>query len=137
MAKRKDIIAKARSWIGIKYRFRGRSRQGIDCSGLIVGVANDLKIFDYDFTNYVLNDPEVIHKHILKSGMFEINVNDRLPADILNIAIKNHPIHLAILVNEARMVHTNQTVNMVVECSIPHKRDRIVRVYRYPNMEEI
>ena len=68
MVKRKDIIAKARSWIGIEYRFRGRSRQGIDCSGLVVGVAKELKLFDYDFTNYVLNDPHVIEQHILKSG---------------------------------------------------------------------
>ena len=136
MVKRKDIIAKARSWIGIEYRFRGRSRQGIDCSGLVVGVAKELKLFDYDFTNYVLNDPHVIEQHILKSGMFEVPVHDRLPGDVLNIAIKNNPIHLAILANDVRMIHTNQSVNMVVECSIPHKRDRILRVFRYPNVED-
>jgi cell wall-associated NlpC family hydrolase len=40
--KRRDIIAKARTWVGVKYRHQGRSRRdGVDCAGLLFGVSDE------------------------------------------------------------------------------------------------
>ena len=35
MNKRRDVVKAARSWIGTKWRHRGRSKFGIDCVGLV------------------------------------------------------------------------------------------------------
>ena len=41
--RRRDIVAAARSWIGTPYRHQGRGRAGLDCVGLLVEVANDMR----------------------------------------------------------------------------------------------
>jgi cell wall-associated NlpC family hydrolase len=42
--KRRDIVASARSWVGVPYRHLGRDRSGVDCAGLIMNVAKDFAI---------------------------------------------------------------------------------------------
>lgn len=39
-----EIIARARTWLGVPYLYGGTSRQGVDCSGLIMQVAHSLGI---------------------------------------------------------------------------------------------
>jgi len=136
MAKRKDIIIKARSWVGINFKLRGRTRNGIDCIGLISAIGNELKLIDYDFTEYQINSHGLIKDHLNKAGLFEVKKDDMLIGDILNISIKNRPMHLSILSTTEKMIHTNQIENNVVECYLPNKRNRITRVFRYPNIED-
>jgi cell wall-associated NlpC family hydrolase len=42
------IIAAARSWLGVPWRHQGRTRQGVDCAGLVVLVGRGLGLDDYD-----------------------------------------------------------------------------------------
>ncbi|MBY0560018.1 NlpC/P60 family protein [Hyphomicrobium sp.] len=42
MAKRSEIVAAARDWLGTPYRHQGRDRRGIDCIGFTWAVARDL-----------------------------------------------------------------------------------------------
>lgn len=37
-ADRRHILAEAKSWIGTPYRYRGNTRRGVDCSGLVSNV---------------------------------------------------------------------------------------------------
>lgn len=39
-----EIIAQARTWLGVPYLYGGTTRQGVDCSGLIMQVAHALGI---------------------------------------------------------------------------------------------
>lgn len=40
-AREKQIVASARSYVGVPFRHQGRSRHGLDCLGLLVCVARD------------------------------------------------------------------------------------------------
>jgi cell wall-associated NlpC family hydrolase len=40
--KRREIVAAARDWVGVPYRHQGRTRNGIDCIGLLLNVAVDV-----------------------------------------------------------------------------------------------
>ena len=46
------LVAQARSYLGVPWRHQGRTRAGIDCAGLVVLVARDLGLTDYDSTAY-------------------------------------------------------------------------------------
>jgi cell wall-associated NlpC family hydrolase len=52
MPGRTDIVAAARTYLGVPWRHQGRTRAGLDCAGLIVMVARDLALSDYDSTAY-------------------------------------------------------------------------------------
>lgn len=47
-----DVQYAARDWKGVTYTHQGRSREGIDCAGLLVMVARDLGIPYKDRTDY-------------------------------------------------------------------------------------
>lgn len=40
------IVAQARSWLGVPYVFGGTTRQGVDCSGMVMNVAHEVGIAD-------------------------------------------------------------------------------------------
>lgn len=42
MTTRADIVAVARSYLGVRWRHAGRTRGGLDCVGLLVAVSRDL-----------------------------------------------------------------------------------------------
>ena len=46
------IVEQANTWIGVPYRDKGRNRFGVDCVGLIIKVAHELGLTDYDTMNY-------------------------------------------------------------------------------------
>jgi len=46
------IVRQAREWLGVPYRHQGRTREGCDCLGLIVGVAAELDIARWRVPGY-------------------------------------------------------------------------------------
>jgi cell wall-associated NlpC family hydrolase len=44
MLERQQFVDVARSWIGVKYQHQGRTRKGVDCIGLILGVSSELGV---------------------------------------------------------------------------------------------
>jgi hypothetical protein len=52
-ALRQKIVDQAKTWLDVKYRNKGRDRvHGVDCIGLIIKVAHEIGISDFDTTNY-------------------------------------------------------------------------------------
>lgn len=54
MAELEDkIVAQAKTWIDVKYKDKGRDRVGgVDCIGLIIKVAHEIAISDFDTIEY-------------------------------------------------------------------------------------
>ena len=47
-----EIVEYARTWLGTKWRHQGRSKQGIDCIGLIIRTAEEFGFQYEDSTGY-------------------------------------------------------------------------------------
>lgn len=79
MATREDIIAEARSWIGVPFQPMGNTRKGIDCCHFVVQVGQKLGLMPSDFALPHYNSPnaELFSKYMpkffdLKDGEPEI-----------------------------------------------------------------
>ena len=47
------IVKTAREWVNTPFHHQGRVKgDGVDCAGLIIGVAHELKLSDFDYTSY-------------------------------------------------------------------------------------
>ena len=47
-----QLIATARGYSGVRWHHQGRSRAGLDCAGLVICVAHDLALSDFDVSGY-------------------------------------------------------------------------------------
>jgi cell wall-associated NlpC family hydrolase len=47
-----EIVTTARQFIGCPWRHQGRSREGVDCLGLVLLVAHELALTDFDTRDY-------------------------------------------------------------------------------------
>lgn len=109
MVARADVVAAARRYISVPFKHQGRSLvTGIDCVGLIIGVAHELAISDFDVADYSRSpDPRMMRAHLLEH-LDEIGFKQVLPGDILWYRIERDPQHLGIVTTtepEICMVH--------------------------------
>jgi cell wall-associated NlpC family hydrolase len=128
-----DIARVAIGYLGVPYVHLGRSRHGVDCAGLVLCVAHDLGLTDWDDTNYSDQpDPEHL-KSCVEQFCKRVCCGDCMQAgDVLLLEIRGSAQHLAICTQPGRMVHAYQTPMMVVEHSIDAKwRRRLRGVYRW------
>ena len=119
MATRNDIVRKAREYYGTPFHHQGRMKHiGVDCIGLLVGVAKELGIMSYDSTVYArVPEPGILIQE-LDSCMDSIPIESALPGDVLVFWMsegEKRPQHIAIKTGPDTMIHTFQHVGRVVE----------------------
>ena len=91
---RNKIIEEARTYNGVKWVHQGRTDHGLDCCGLIIRVANDLKLTDFDITAYPRQaTDEQFASHFFTAGMIEIPKTDIRHGDVVLTHTMNHPCH--------------------------------------------
>lgn len=129
------IVTAARSWLGTRFHHQGRLKKtsehkgGVDCLGLLVGIAKelDLKTRDhipltaFDRINYSdYPDAEQLSA-TLSSVLYPITIDTVAASNILLFNIDNNPQHLAIasdLDNGLGIIHAYAPARMVVEHSL-------------------
>lgn len=146
-----QIITQARTWLGTSFVHQGRSKKtstasgGVDCIGLIIGVAGELDIkakdgitplVQYDQVNYSRSpDGETLKKE-LDAHFIAVELDDIRVADILLTRIVESPQHVGFVGDYVHgglsFIHAYQTENKVVE----HRLDalwmrRVVAAYRF------
>jgi NlpC/P60 family putative phage cell wall peptidase len=143
MLTRHDVVAEARSWIGTPYRHQGRLKGvGVDCLGLIVGVARALGLADKDADGYGAIPSDNRLRAALEAEMDRVPTGSLREADVLLIAWKRWPAHLAIATETApaiRIVDALRTVGRCCEYRAPEEwfaaapggGPRLVGVYRF------
>lgn len=129
MISRQDIVSQARKYLGVKYKHQGRTAYGLDCLGLIVRVAHDLKLSDADSSDYG-RIPDGIKMMSLLEQHLDI-VSDIEPGNILLFRYESNPKHLAIVTDNG-IIHSYAEDRKVVE----HRLDdvwleRLVRIYSF------
>lgn len=134
MATRQDIVNAARSYLGVRWRHQGRSREGVDCIGLVIRVAHDLGLSAYDTVAY----SRIPDGHYLQDEL-EHNMQRVLgPAaigDVLLMRFAREPQHVGI-VSSIGIIHSYGAIRKVVEHRIDKIwSDRIVAAYSFKGID--
>ncbi len=106
MPNRADIVAEARSWVGVRWQHQGRTRLGIDCAGLIENVGKGVKLVGHVAkANYQRRTHGTLFLKNFKDHMKQKPINEAVLGDVLLFRDKQYPCHSAI-VGERNNTHT-------------------------------
>jgi hypothetical protein len=136
-----DILTCARTYLGVRYRHQGRTAHGLDCVGLLIRVAHDLQLTDFDLTGYGRHpDPTQMttllaaHLHKQPGGTAP------RPAEILLLADGPYPCHLALVGDKGEpfsLIHAWLPARKIVEHrASPDWLAKIRGLYRFPQLSE-
>lgn len=138
---RNDIVDTAREYLGTPFRHQGRSALGVDCVGLLVLVAQRLKVPHYDQPNYERRTTGLrfINK-FREAGFSQRRLIDRKPGDVIVFRELRETCHVAILAEGAlgheTIIHSYASRRRVVEEPyLPQWIDKTVGCYSFPGAE--
>ena len=143
-----DIVAAARGWLGTRFHHQGRLKKththpgGVDCLGLLVGIARELglkaangtALIEFDETDYSHQPDAQKLKGKLSTLLQEIPIGGIRSGDVVLLVIDESPQHLGIISGNngtLSIIHAYAPARKVVE----HGLDawwlaRIEAVYR-------
>lgn len=125
-------LKQARSYINTPFKHQGRSKNGLDCIGIIVVPLKDIGFLDYDSKNYRKYGlgGEIIG--VLSKYCYEVDKPfNYKPGDILLFS-KGASQHLALYTDKSTIIHAHNFVGKVVEHSLtPDWEENISKVFRY------
>ena len=162
LLEQQQIVASARSYVGTKFKHQGRLKRGknhvggVDCLGLIVGVAKELNkcnslgvpLHKYDVNNYSRLGGGDNLTLVLDANLTKISQGFQAveAGDICLFEIVGQPQHLGFVGFENKyskciynmknkmytMIHAYQTVGFVVEHNLSKAwQKRAISVYRF------
>lgn len=135
MLTREQIVAAARSYIGVRYRHQGRNRLGVDCIGLVVLVGRSCGIEVRDVGGYARRGDGDVLVSQLESQCLRLARGAQQAGDILLLDFGSGPQHIAIM-TDAGMVHAYAGARRVVEHRIDEMwAARIVAAYAFRGVE--
>jgi cell wall-associated NlpC family hydrolase len=135
VANRDEFVSLARDWVGVPYRHQGRSRTGVDCIGLAICVAHELRISDFDIDGYGRVPSGRMMARMMRDMLDPVSLADAAPGDLLHMAFSGQPQHIAIMssADPDRIIHADANIGRVVEHGLDAVwRSRIRGVYRVP-----
>ena len=113
----KNIIEEARTYVGVRWQHQARTRNAVDCVGLIVNISRTYKLADYDNATYRrAYTSDRITEHFIKAGCTPIACSKAQPSDILIVKDESWPCHCVILAeNKETIIHSHALRRKVVE----------------------
>ena len=132
-------MAEARTWLGTPFRHQGRAKgAGVDCAGLVVGVAKALGLSEFDTTAYGRLPNGHQMRRLCDEHLRSIQLDALLPGDVLLMAWRRYPQHLAIVADHPQglgIVHAHESAGQVVEHRLDEVwRARIRAAYAFPGV---
>lgn len=146
LTSRATIANQARTWVGVPFQHRGRSKAGVDCAGLVMGVAQELALCPVPVTGLYGRTPP--GDYVLQlCERFLVRVERRPPGLALgDVALlwgidRGVGRHFAIMGEvhgQQTMIHAFSKHGKVVEHYWDSFwRGRFVAAYEYPNVEPL
>jgi len=136
---RAQVVAAARKWIGIPFAHIGRNEHAVDCAGLVIAIAHELRLSDFDMRSYNQTPDGVTMRALCDQHMVPKD-GDPEPGDVLLMRFKRNPQHLAIVGDypvpgQVSIIHAHRGAMKCVEHILNQEwRERIVRVYTIPGV---
>lgn len=126
------IVARARGWLGTRFHHQGRLKRteahkgGVDCLGLLVGVADELQLRDVhglllsasDELDYSHQPDSRKLKRTLDTILLPVSSEAIMPGDIVLLRVEHSPQHLAIVSDcggKLGIIHAFAPARAVVE----------------------
>lgn len=112
-----DFIDAARTYLGIPYKYGGRSRRGMDCSGLIVQTMEDLGLYAPHNAN-----------ELAKYGKIILDKNELKPGDLIFFSrTYNTPrlvSHVGFVIEGDKMLHASNSGVNITSIHHPYYYDK-------------
>lgn len=124
------MVDEARSWLGVPFCAHGRTRDGVDCLGLIVVVANDVLSDAIAFDDYSMQASTPDAFRIFLSLFDRIADTDAGPGDLVQMNFRGRSTHIGIL-TDTTIIHAAQKTGRVVEHSIAAAKRSTLRPVAY------
>lgn len=81
---RQQVVMTARGYIGTPFHHQGRGRfYGIDCVGLVICVAQDLRLSEFDYTDYRRMPDVTLFRSLLREHLDIKPKNSAVLGDVL------------------------------------------------------
>lgn len=141
MTTRAQVVAQARSYLGVPWRHQGRSRvRGLDCAGLIVVIGHDLGLHSHDTTDYQREPNGTLFVSHFREALDEINLADAGHGDVVLMRDSLYPCHCGILTTDkgkTMLLHAAAGRRRVYEEPyVGDLRDRSVTAFRFRGLED-
>ena len=136
MATGLDVVRVARTWLCTPYHHQGRVKgAGVDCAGLLVGVAKELGLSDFDVTGYSGRPNGDSLTRVCQEQMTLITLEQLTPGDVLLFKFEAHAGHLGIFIGDNTLIHSYMPRRRVVEHSLDARWWSLVAgQYRLPGV---
>lgn len=145
MITRAAVVAEAREWLGTPYHHQARLKGvGVDCAGLVIGVARALGIVgaDMDVTGYSRRPDGTSMLAHCDAWMQHVPFDALQPGDVIVLRIEDDPQHMAIAGDYVHgglsMIHSLDRSNgrgSVIEHRLDDSfRSRLVAAYALPGV---
>jgi cell wall-associated NlpC family hydrolase len=133
-----DVVRVARSFLGVKYRHQGRSREGVDCIGLPVCVRAELGLVPMDSFGYAKRSEGSEMLDYCRSHMVSVDRSSLRPGDLL-VQMSGVIRHIAIVggypSGGLSIIHAHLPNKKVVECRLDDQFMKTVRgCFRFPEV---
>lgn len=131
-----DIVAEARRWLGVRWRHQGRSREGVDCAGLVIQVAKATRRSTFDCTDYAREAVDEAMIEICSQHLIRIPMSSIRPGDVAVFRFE-HQRHIAVigdyLYGGLSTIHAYAPSRRVVEMRLDEAwRNRMMTAWRFP-----
>lgn len=117
-----DIVAEARTWLDTPFHHQARLKGvGVDCVGLVIGVARSLGLIapDFDVAAYPRTPDGTSLMHLTDEHMTRISREAMQPGDVVVVAFAKDPQHLGILSDYRHggfsIIHAHSISGRVIE----------------------
>lgn len=134
-------VLAARGWLDVPFRHQGRARGGIDCVGLLICVARELGLPEYDVTGYTRRAQGMGFIEHFRANLIEIPIASAVPGDVLVFVETVFPCHTGILSErhgEPHLIHAHAPRRKVIEEPFAGEwRDRLRFAFRFPDAGEV
>lgn len=136
MPTKTEIVQEAKTWIGTPFKHQGRVKGlGVDCVGLIIGIAHAFHLTDFDYAAYSHAPDGITMQKLLNQHLHAIPIHTAKAGDIVLMRFDAQPQHVGIL-SDYGLIHAYAQVRRCVE----HRLDAVWRArrvcaYAYPGVE--
>jgi hypothetical protein len=134
------VVAAARSYLNVRWHHQGRNRAGIDCAGLVICVAHDLGLSDFDTSDYGRLPQGHEMRRLMREHCVELPANNAFaPGLVALMRFDAEEQHLAIVGDYPyggySLVHALVQERRVVEHRLDALwRSRTVALYQLPGV---